>query len=98
MRSMLGSDDLSETLPWEDVVIDCQGPFTLSDQGFQYVISYHCARLKVPKVRATKNLQIGYFGRGILDCMFEAAVMPKIIRTDRGPEFKNMVMDELGHG
>ena len=95
MRSMLANDDLSETLPWEDVVIDAQGPFTLSDQGYQYIVSYHCTRLKVPKVRPSKTLQKGHFGRALLDCMFEAAVLPYIVRTDRGPEFRNLVMEEL---
>ena len=45
-RSMLGSDEAMETLPWEDVVIDVQGPFTRSDEDCQYILSYHCTRLK----------------------------------------------------
>ena len=43
MRSILADDKNSLRLPWEDVVVDVQGPFTMSDQGFQYVLSYHFA-------------------------------------------------------
>ena len=32
-RSMLADDTKSVLLPWEEVVIDCQGPFTKSEGG-----------------------------------------------------------------
>ena len=95
MRSVLANDGLSSTLPWEDVVVDVQGPFTLSDQGYQNAVSWHCVCLKVLIMRAFKSLQKGDFARALLDCMFAAAVIPKIVRTDGGPEFANVVMEEI---
>ena len=42
MRSILASVDESLKLPWNDVIIDCQGPFTRSAKGRCYTVSYHC--------------------------------------------------------
>lgn len=50
MRSTLGSTPAFKKLPWSDVIIDCLGPFTPSIRGNQYVVSYHCCVLGIPKV------------------------------------------------
>ena len=69
MRSPLADQSNAEMLPLEDVCVDVQGPFTLSDEGFQYTMSYHCNRLKVPKIKAFKSMQAGYVARVIIALM-----------------------------
>ena len=54
MRSTLGSLDQFKKLPWRDVIIDCQGPFTKSSSGNCYVVSYHCTFFGVCKLEPLK--------------------------------------------
>ena len=83
------------SLPWSDIVIDCQGPFVRSEEGYQYILSWHWVKLRVPKLAAFKSLQAGYFSRALVECLMKAGTMPDIIRSDRGPEMRNAVMKEL---
>ena len=94
-RSIIANDESSETLSWEDVIIDVQGPFTKSEEGFQYVLSYHCTKLKVPMLCPFVALLPGYFSRALLNCMLATGVLPDIVRSDRGPEMKNQIMEKF---
>ena len=38
----IADDANTEGLPWCDVIIDMQGPYTRAEGGEQYVLSYHC--------------------------------------------------------
>ena len=64
-RSVLADDALTVVLPWHDVIIDCQGPFTKAEGGEQNVLSYHCVRLKVPLLAVMPRLQAGPFSRAL---------------------------------
>ena len=57
MRSTLASLDERTKLPWRDVIVDCQGPFTRSAQGYAYTVSYHCTFLGVCKVEPFSRLR-----------------------------------------
>jgi hypothetical protein len=93
LRSILGSDKFLGTLPWTDVIVDVQGPYTRAEGGEMYVLSYHCTVLKVPKLQAFPSLQRGYFSRALVECVFKSRVIPDIVRTDRGPEMTNAVTE-----
>ena len=82
-------------LPFEDVVIDVQGPFTKAEGGEQYVLSYFCTRLKVPFLEELVTLKAGHFSRALLKCVFRSRRIPSTIRSDRGPEMRNKVMTEM---
>ena len=45
------------TLPWQDVMVDVQGPFTRGEGGEQYVLSYHDTKTRVPRLAAFQKLQ-----------------------------------------
>ena len=95
MRSMLADDQLASVLPWLDVIIDCQGPFTKAETGEQYVLSYHCTRLHVPLLQPFKSLQSGQFSRALVNCVMRSRQIPEVVRTDRGPEMRSAVMEEF---
>ena len=95
MKSIYADREHDETLPWEDVIIDVQGPFTMSDDGNQYLLSYHCSQLRVPLLEPFKSLQRGHFGRALTKVIFRAKVMPTTIRSDRGSEMTNAVTKEI---
>ena len=95
MKSIYADRENDDTLPWEDVFIDVQGPFTVSDDGNQYLLSYVCSTLRVPLLEPFKSLQSGYFSRALMKLIFRAKVMPSVIRSDRGPEMTNAVTKEI---
>ena len=95
MRSMLLSIPEDVHLPWHDVIIDCQGPFMTSKRGNRYVVSYHCTLLGYPKLQVIGRLGKEEFLRAMMDCLWETKVVPRIVRTDRGPEMVNAVMEEF---
>ena len=95
MRSTLGSLKDVMKLLWRDVIIDCQGPFTKSEQGNHYVVSYHCTFLGVCKVQPFPRLTKQEFLRAMVTCVMRSRRIPDIVRTDRGPEMTSAVMEEF---
>ena len=95
MRSTLGSIDAQLKIPWRDVIIDCQGPFTRSARGNAYTVSYHCTSLGVCKIEAFKNLTKGEFLIALVACVMRARRVADIVRTDRGLEMTSAVMEEF---
>ena len=83
---MLADPGSAVVLPYQDVIIDVQGPFTKAEGGEQYVISYHCTRLKVPLLEPMKTLQSGHFSKALIKCILRSRVIPDVVRSDRGPE------------
>ena len=95
MRSIYADEASAETLPWEDIIIDVQGPFTKSEDGMLHLLGYHCSRVRAPLLEPFKSLQTGHFGRAFTNLVFKSRVMPKILRSDQGQEMKSAVMNEL---
>ena len=95
LRSILADDQLALALPWQDVVIDVQGPFAKAETGEQYVLSYHSSQLRVPFLEAFRSLQAGDFSRALVACIMRARQLPEVVRTDRGPEMRSAVMTEF---
>ena len=80
MKSIYADRENDEILPWEDVIIDVQGPFTMSDDGNQYLLSYCYSKLRVPLLEPFRSLQHGHFGRALMTVMFRSKVLPSVIR------------------
>ena len=83
VRSILAGDQLASVLPWLDVLIDVQGPFTKAETGEQYVLSYHSIQLRVPFLEPFMSLQAGYFSRALVACVMRS--------YDRTPAFRGVV-------
>ena len=92
-RSPLANPEKAAVLPWEQVIIDCQGPFTKAEGGEQYVLSYMCVRLKVPFLEPMISLQTGHFSRALIKCVMRSRVIPDIVMSDRGPEMTNKIVE-----
>ena len=95
MRSTLASIDETVKLPWADVIIDCQGPFTKSSRGNAYTVSYHCTTLGVCKVEPFASLKKEDFLIALVACVMRARRIPNIVRTDRGPEMTSKINEEF---
>ena len=95
MRSTLASIEGLDKIPWADVIIDCQGPFTKSARGNCYTVSYHCTLLGICKVEPFARLRKEDFLIALVTCVMRARRIPDIVRTDRGPEMTSAIMEEF---
>ena len=43
MRSISEDNSMRAKVPWSDVIVDVQGPYTTAEGGERYVLSYHGA-------------------------------------------------------
>ena len=95
MKSVLGDEKLAVRLPWQDITIDCCGPYTRAESGEQYILVYICTQLKVPMLEPFVSLQSGHFSRALVKCVLRTRVSPDVVRSDRGPEMVSQVNQEF---
>ena len=95
MRSALKSIDEFAKIPWADVIIDCQGPFTRSAGGNCYIASHHCTFLGTGKLEPFARLREEKFLVALVTCVMGARRIPDITRTDRGPKMTSAVMEQF---
>jgi hypothetical protein len=93
--STLASIDGFTKLPWNDVIIDCQGPFTQSAKGYCYTVSYHCTFMGICKLELFQRLRQEEFLVALMACVMRARRVPNLIRTDRIPEMTSAVTAEF---
>jgi hypothetical protein len=92
MRSIAAEESLREKIPWSDVM--SRGP-SLELRGEQYLLSYHCTSLTIPKLEPFKDLTAASFSRALMKCLLRTRVIPDIVRSDRGPEMTSAINEEL---
>ena len=81
---------------WSEVMIDFEGPSNPPDrQGCRYVLTYFCCLSHGVLLEPVKHLRQSEVRRALSKCMFRSGRLPELIRSDRGPEFKNTVMAEF---
>jgi hypothetical protein len=51
--------------------------------------------LRVPLLEPLVTLRQGEFGQAVVRCMFRSWTVPRVVRSDRGPEMRNALMQEL---
>ena len=92
---MIGDESNAGKLPWQDVIIDCCGPYTKAESGEQYILVYICTVLKVPMLEPFVSLQAGHFSRALVKCILRTRVVPDVVRSDRGPEMVSKINEEF---
>jgi len=84
------------TMPWEYVVVDVEGPFApVSEEGARYILTYRCRTIKASLLEPMTRLTRPRFARAFLACMFRSRRVPKRVYSDRGPEVRNAVINEI---
>ena len=82
--------------PWQEVMIDCEGSSHPPDAaGNTYVLTYYCCMCHGVLMEPMKNLTHSEVRRAFSRCIFRSGTIPRIMRSDRGPEFKNLLMQEF---
>jgi hypothetical protein len=80
---------------WEDVMVDMEGPSNPpSAAGNRYVLTYMRCLSSTPLFEPVKRLTAAEVRRAFSRCMFRAGTLAVVLRTDRGPEFKNAILAE----
>ena len=89
---------------WEVVMVDMEGPSHPSDKnGCKYTMTYICCFCHGVLLDSGTGLTATEVRRLFASCMMRSGTIPSMIRTDRGPEFTNLLMAEynalvgLGH-
>ena len=76
--------------------MDCEGQSNPPDYlGHTYILSYYCCLCHGVLLEPMKGLSAESVRRAFARCVFRSGVLPRIVRSDRGPEFKNYLMREF---
>jgi hypothetical protein len=80
---------------WEEVMVDMEGPSLADKAGNRYVLTYICTLCHGIICEPGRNLTHAEVRRMFARCVFRSGTIPKVIRSDRGVEFKNTLMQEF---
>ena len=82
--------------PWQEIMVDCEGTSQPADeQGCTYSLTYWCCLCHGVLLEPLRALTAQEVRRALARCIFRSGVLPKLIRSDRGPEFKNALIAEF---
>ena len=82
--------------PWQEVMIDCEGSSRPPDAaGNTYVLSYFCCLTHAVLLEPMRSLTHTEVRRAFSRALVRSGTIPKLLRSDRGPEFKNTLMAEF---
>ena len=77
-------------------MIDCEGASQPPDaHGNQYTLTYYCCLCHGVLLEPMLNLSAREVRRAFARCIFRSGTIPKMLRSDRGPEFANYLMQEF---
>ena len=80
---------------WEEVMVDCEGPSNPPDKrGNKYTLTYVCCLCHAALFEPLEALGHPQVRRAFARCIFRSGTLPQMIRSDRGPEFKNCLLAE----
>ena len=80
---------------WEEVMADLEGPSNPPSDGYVYVFTYMCMLCHGVLLEPCTRLTFSEVRRAFARCIFRSGTLPLILRSDRGPEFKNIMMKEF---
>ena len=82
--------------PWAEVMVDCEGSSQPPDErGNTYTLTYLCCMCHAVFLEPMLNLSAREVRRAFARAIFRSGTIPKLLRSDRGPEFKNLLMKEF---
>ena len=80
---------------WEEVMVDLEGPCNPPDKhGHRYSMTYICCLCHGIFIETSPKCNAAEVRRMFSNCMFRSGRMPRLVRSDRGPEFKNALVNE----
>ena len=80
---------------WQEVSVDCEGPNREDREGHRYSLTYFDCLSHAVLLEPMRSLTHAEVRRAFVRCVLRSRTIPSLIRSDRGPEFKNALMAEL---
>ncbi|CAK9002134.1 Retrovirus-related Pol polyprotein from transposon 412 [Includes: Protease [Durusdinium trenchii] len=80
---------------WEEVSVDCEGPNREDRAGYRYSLTYLCCLSHAILLEPLRSLTHSEVRRAFTRCVLRSRTIPSLVRSDRGVEFKNSLMQEL---
>ena len=80
---------------WQEVSVDCEGPNREDRWGFRYSITYMDCLSHAVMIEPVRSLSHAEVRRAFAKCIFRSRTIPKMVRSDRGVEFRNAMMAEF---
>ena len=80
---------------WEEVSVDCEGPNREDREGYRYSLTYLCCLSHAILLEPLRSLTHSEVRRAFTRCVLRSRTIPSLVRSDRGVEFKNSLMQEL---
>ena len=81
--------------PWQEVMIGCEGSSQPPDEdGNTYILTY-CCLCHGALLEPMKNLSAPEVRRAFTRCVFHSGCIPSLLRSDRGPEFRSLLMKKF---
>jgi len=79
---------------WQEVMIDCEGPNPEDRFGNRFSLTYLDCLSHGVLLEPMKNLSHSEVRRAFSRCVFRSRTLPVLLRSDRGQEFRNVLMEE----
>ena len=80
---------------WEEVMVDLEGPSNPADKnGCKYTMTYICCLCQGLLLESSPRITAAEVRSMFANCVMRSGTIPTLIRTDRGPELKNVFMSE----
>ena len=78
---------------WEEVMIDLEGPRQPMDKdGNKYAMTYICCVCHGITLDRSRHCNATEARRMFASCMLRSGTLPRLLRSDRGPELRNALM------
>ena len=74
---------------WQEVSVDCEGPNREDRDGYRYSLTYFDCLSHAVLLEPLKSLTHSEVRRAFTRCVLRSRTLPALVRSDRGPEFKN---------
>jgi hypothetical protein len=86
----------TEAEPWQDVMVDMEGPSNPPDRtGCIYIMTYIDTLSGGVLLDRSPRCNAAEVRRMLMSCIMRSGRFPTIIRSDRGSEFKNALIQEV---
>ena len=80
---------------WSWVMVDLEGPSTPADfDGCVYTMTYICCVCNGILIEKSSKCNAREARRMFASCIFRSGTIPSMVNSDRGSEFKNVLMQE----
>ena len=80
---------------WEEVAVDFEGPMQEDGHGNRFVLSYVCCISNAVMLEPCQALSQLEVRRAFSKLMFRSRTIPRMLRSDRGQEFRSTLMKEF---